>query len=165
MWPCKSILLLLFLLFFRKPQQKLNQQFLSFFLWLIWANNGAHPLCSCPWVYISPWETVIITAEDGVGEERSHMSSRLPVKPIRRTLLMMMCIIIVLPRLNMSLIGPLFSWNTAWLASNISHWRQISCVLAFPAMTYRNLPHFSSREGKGVGPKNVSKTNRGLETK
>lgn len=45
----------------------------------------------------------IITAEDGVGDERSHRSSRLPVKLIKRTLLMVTCIMIVLPKLNVSL--------------------------------------------------------------
>lgn len=98
--------------------------------------------------FISPHEkTGKITAENGV-QEKSH---GLPVKPSKRTLLL--GIIIVLPRLNISLIWLFFSWNTTWVTSNISHWRQTSHVIAIRVTTYRNLPYFSSREKKRCGSK------------
>lgn len=109
-------------------------------------------------VFIFPHEKPTkITAEEGVGEERSPKSNKLPVKSIKRTLLLLMCIVTVLPRLNISLTRLFSSWNTLWVNRNISHRRQNSYVIVFSIMNYWYLLMLPPERKKGVDPKNVSK--------
>lgn len=109
-------------------------------------------------VFIFPHEKPTkITAEEGVGEERSHKSNKLPVKSIKRTLLLLMCIVTVLPRLNISLTWLFSSLNTLWVNRNISHRRQNSYVIVFSIMNYWYLLMLPPERKKGVDPTNVSK--------